>query len=109
MPHTKHVVIVGAGSPGLGCARRLAGRDDIRVTLIDKHNYHQFQPLFLPGGQVSAAERLDRHARRLVVTRGPEAVRVGVGLGPWHGGLIVVLAGGPLWASPAQALFTTAP
>jgi len=42
----RHVVIVGGGFAGLGCARRLAKRDDIRVTLIDKHNYHQFQPLF---------------------------------------------------------------
>jgi cation diffusion facilitator CzcD-associated flavoprotein CzcO len=46
MPDAKHVVIVGGGFAGLGCARKLAGRDDIRVTLIDKHNYHQFQPLF---------------------------------------------------------------
>ena len=29
-----------------GCARKLAGRDDVHVTLVDKHNYHQFQPLF---------------------------------------------------------------
>ena len=29
-----------------GLCRKLAGRDDVRVTLVDKHNYHQFQPLF---------------------------------------------------------------
>ena len=40
-----HVVIVGAGFAGLGCAKELAEHDDVRVTLIDKHNYHQFQPL----------------------------------------------------------------
>src|SRR3954470_24453147 len=40
-----HVVIVGGGFAGVGCARRLAGRDDVRVTLIDRNNYHQFQPL----------------------------------------------------------------
>ncbi len=40
-----HVVIVGAGFGGFGCAKELAGADDVRVTLIDKHNYHQFQPL----------------------------------------------------------------
>ena len=34
-----------AASPGVGCARRLAGHDDVRVTLIDRNNYHQFQPL----------------------------------------------------------------
>ena len=41
----KHVVIVGGGFAGLACARKLAKSDDVRVTLIDKHNYHQFQPL----------------------------------------------------------------
>jgi NADH dehydrogenase len=46
MTDPRHVVIVGGGFAGLGCARRLAKRADIRVTLIDKHNYHQFQPLF---------------------------------------------------------------
>jgi NADH dehydrogenase len=41
----RHVVIVGGGFAGLGCAQRLADRDDVRVTLIDRNNYHQFQPL----------------------------------------------------------------
>ena len=41
----KHVVIVGGGFAGLGCARTLASRKEVRVTLIDKNNYHQFQPL----------------------------------------------------------------
>ena len=40
-----HVVIVGGGFAGLACARTLAKSNDVRVTLIDKHNYHQFQPL----------------------------------------------------------------
>ena len=46
MTDAPHVVIVGGGFAGLGCARRLAKRADIHVTLIDRHNYHQFQPLF---------------------------------------------------------------
>ena len=41
----RHVVIVGGGFAGVGCARGLAGRSDVRVTLIDRNNYHQFQPL----------------------------------------------------------------
>jgi NADH dehydrogenase len=41
----KHVVIVGGGFAGLGCARTLASQREVRVTLIDKNNYHQFQPL----------------------------------------------------------------
>jgi len=40
-----HVVIVGAGFAGLGCARALAGHHGVRVTLLDRNNYHQFQPL----------------------------------------------------------------
>src|SRR5678815_1874179 len=40
-----HVVIVGGGFAGLACARKLAKSDDVRVTLLDKNNYHQFQPL----------------------------------------------------------------
>src|SRR5215510_15327727 len=41
----KHVVIVGGGFAGLGCARALARRRGVRVTLLDKNNYHQFQPM----------------------------------------------------------------
>jgi NADH dehydrogenase len=41
----KHVVIVGGGFAGVGCARRLAGEKAVKVTLIDGNNYHQFQPL----------------------------------------------------------------
>ena len=40
-----HVVIVGGGFGGVGCARRLARHDDVHVTLLDRNNYHQFQPL----------------------------------------------------------------
>jgi NADH dehydrogenase len=36
---------VGAGFAGLGCARVLAKHNEVRVTLIDKNAYHQFQPL----------------------------------------------------------------
>jgi NADH:ubiquinone reductase (H+-translocating) len=39
------VIVVGGGFAGLGCARRLAKNADVRVTLLDRNNYHQFQPL----------------------------------------------------------------
>jgi NADH dehydrogenase len=39
-----HVVIVGAGFGGLRLARRLAHMP-VRVTLVDRNNYHLFQPL----------------------------------------------------------------
>ena len=41
----RHVVVVGGGFAGLGCARGLAGHPQVRVTLLDRNNYHQFQPL----------------------------------------------------------------
>jgi len=40
-----HVVIIGGGFGGLACARKLAHRANVRVTLIDRRNHHLFQPL----------------------------------------------------------------
>jgi NADH dehydrogenase len=40
------VVIVGAGFAGLRLARKLNNKPGFEVLLIDKFNYHQFQPLF---------------------------------------------------------------
>src|SRR5690349_2182140 len=39
-----HVVIIGAGFGGLEAAKKLA-REEVRVTVIDRTNYHLFQPL----------------------------------------------------------------
>src|SRR4051794_19954531 len=41
----RHVIVVGGGFAGVGCVKRLAREDGVRFTLIDRHNYHQFQPL----------------------------------------------------------------
>jgi NADH dehydrogenase len=41
----KRIVIVGAGFGGLALAQKLA-KHDVQIVLIDKNNYHQFQPLF---------------------------------------------------------------
>jgi NADH:ubiquinone reductase (H+-translocating) len=40
------VIIIGAGFAGLQLARKLSNKKGIEVLLIDKNNYHQFQPLF---------------------------------------------------------------
>jgi len=40
------VVIIGGGFGGLKIARSLNNEPGINVILIDKYNYHQFQPLF---------------------------------------------------------------
>ena len=40
----KRVVIIGGGFAGLALADKLCG-DHFQVVLVDRHNYHQFQPL----------------------------------------------------------------
>lgn len=42
----KRVVIVGAGFGGLNLARDLAHRSEFQVVLVNKYNYHEFQPLY---------------------------------------------------------------
>jgi NADH:quinone reductase (non-electrogenic) len=89
-----HVVIIGGGFGGLDAARALA-RAPVRVTLIDRHNYHLFQPLLyqvatasLSPGDIASpirwilrrqknvqvllaeARAIDAPARRLVLDRG---------------------------------------
>lgn len=41
----KRVVIIGGGFAGVNLAQKLA-KYDYQIVLIDKNNYHQFQPLF---------------------------------------------------------------
>ena len=44
MAQLPHVVILGAGFGGIGAAQKL--RDaPVRLTIINKHDYHTFQPL----------------------------------------------------------------
>jgi NADH:ubiquinone reductase (H+-translocating) len=50
---TTHIVVVGGGFAGVACAKRLAGKPGVRVTLLDENGYHQFQPLLY---QVATAE-----------------------------------------------------
>lgn len=41
----KRIVIVGGGFAGLRAARILGNKKDVSVTLVDRRNYHLFQPL----------------------------------------------------------------
>lgn len=58
MVESQHVVIVGAGFAGIGAAKKLAKNPSVRVTLIDRNNYHQFQPLLyqVATAQLAAAD-----------------------------------------------------
>ncbi|HEY4539312.1 MAG TPA: FAD-dependent oxidoreductase, partial [Faecalibacter sp.] len=40
----KKIVIVGAGFAGLRLARKLKNNPNFSITLIDRYNFHQFQP-----------------------------------------------------------------
>jgi len=42
---TKRILIIGGGFAGLNAALELGGVQGIEVTLVDRHNYHLFQPL----------------------------------------------------------------
>lgn len=72
-----HVVVVGGGFGGLETARRL-DRPDVKVTLIDRQNYHLFQPLLY---QVATAGLspgdIASPIRNLVASRPNVEVRMG--------------------------------
>ncbi len=72
-----HVVIVGAGFAGLNCARLLGG-SAVRVTLIDRRNYHLFQPLLyqVATAALSPAE-IAEPVRRILGHFGNISVRLG--------------------------------
>lgn len=46
MEADQRIVIVGGGFAGLQLAKKLNNKKGFQVTLIDRFNYHQFQPLF---------------------------------------------------------------
>ena len=58
MERTFHVVILGGGFAGLAAAKNLAGRPNVKVTLLDRKNHHVFQPLLyqVALAQLSPAE-----------------------------------------------------
>jgi NADH dehydrogenase len=76
------VVIVGAGFAGLKLARKLM-KKDFQVIILDKNNYHQFQPLFyqvatagLEPSSISFPLRKIFHHSKNVIFRMAEVQRI---------------------------------
>jgi NADH dehydrogenase len=102
------VVIIGGGFAGVACARKLAASKDLHVTLIDKNDYHQFQPLLyqvatsmLAAGDIAyplrkiAAEFDEFDTKRAeVVSIDPLARTVTTRRGETYSGDYIVLAAG---------------
>src|SRR5207247_5090861 len=58
-PHTgPRVVVVGGGFGGLQAVNKLRKHEDVEITLIDRRNFHLFQPLVyqVATGALSAGE-----------------------------------------------------
>src|SRR3954447_6352244 len=70
------VLIVGAGIAGIACATRLS-KHGVHVTLIDRHDYTQFQPLLyqVATAQVSVTN-VARPIRQVFGKRNGVAVRL---------------------------------
>jgi NADH dehydrogenase len=81
----RRVVIIGGGFGGLHAARSLRREKDVEVTLIDRRNYHLFQPLLYqvatatlnPSDIATPIRAVLRRQRNVHVLLG-EAVRVDV-------------------------------
>jgi len=77
---TPHVVIIGGGFGGLYAARHLR-HAPVRITLVDRHNYHLFQPLLYqvataglnPSDIAAPIRSILRHQRNVNVILGTAA------------------------------------
>ncbi len=126
----QQVVILGGGFGGLHAARALAGAP-VHVTLIDRHNYHLFQPLLyqvatasLSPGDIASPIRwilrrqqnirvllanvreIDVGARRVVLDGGPGEDEVRYDYLIVTTGATHAYFGHPEWASRAPGLKT---
>lgn len=70
-PGEVNVVLIGAGFAGLEAARQLAGKPGIHLTIIDRRNYHLFQPLLYQVATAGLGEETIAAPIRAQFTRRP--------------------------------------
>jgi NADH:quinone reductase (non-electrogenic) len=63
-----HVVIIGGGFAGLYCARALR-RQPVRITIVDRRNFHLFQPLLYQVATASLSPADIAHPIRSILKR----------------------------------------
>ena len=71
-PPRAHLIIVGAGFGGLATARALR-KADVRVTVVDQHNYHTFLPLLYQVATAGLEPQDIAHPVRAILRRYPNA------------------------------------
>ena len=97
-----HVIVVGGGFAGVGCVKRLAKEPGVRVTLIDRHNYHQFQPLlYQVATSQLAANDIAFSLRKLFRDHGNVDVKLGEVTELDPAGRTVALSGGERFSGDA--------
>ena len=81
---SQNVVVLGGGLAGVACAHRL-GDEGVGVTLVDRNDYHQFQPLLyqvatsqLPAEDIARPHRVIFRAHPTVEVRTAEVAEVDV-------------------------------
>ncbi len=67
MEKNQRVLIIGGGFAGLSCAKELANKPGVSVTLVDRENHHLFQPLLYQVATAAlAAPDIARSLRQLM-------------------------------------------
>jgi NADH dehydrogenase len=81
---SQNVVVLGGGLAGVACAHRL-GDEGVGVTLVDRNDYHQFQPLLyqvatsqLPAEDIARPHRVIFRAHPTVEVRTADVAKVDV-------------------------------
>ena len=93
----ERVVIVGGGFGGLRMAQALA-HAPVKVTLVDRRNFHTFQPLLYQVATAMLDPAAIARSLRAILRRQPNAeVRLGTVTGvDWDARLVLVAEGDPL-------------